>query len=64
MILYDRNLVIAIRAREVMGAEVDEERITWRNGCSIEGVWKVLMSTWRISIAQYQVSSCAHLYTP
>jgi hypothetical protein len=29
---YDRNLVIAMRAREVMGAEVDEERMTWRKG--------------------------------
>lgn len=33
--LYARNLVMAIRAREVIGAEVEEERITWRNGCKI-----------------------------
>jgi hypothetical protein len=32
MMLYDRNFVIAINARLVIGAEVDEERMTWRNG--------------------------------
>jgi hypothetical protein len=44
MTLYDRNFVIAMRASEVMGAEVDEERMTCRKGWSIEGVSKVLMS--------------------
>ena len=44
MMPYDRNFVIAMRASEVMGAEVDEERMTWRKGWSIEGVSKVLMS--------------------
>jgi hypothetical protein len=34
-----------MRASEVIGADVEEERITWRKGCSIEGVSKVLMST-------------------
>lgn len=45
MTLYERNLVIAMSASEVMGADVEEERMTWRNGWSIEGVSKVLMST-------------------
>jgi len=44
MILYERNFVIAIRESEVMGAEVDDERITCRNGLSMEGVSKVLIS--------------------
>jgi hypothetical protein len=35
---------MAMRASEVMGADVDEERMTWRNGWSIEGVSKVRMS--------------------
>lgn len=35
---------MAMRARDVIGAEVDEERITWRKGWSIDGVSKVLMS--------------------
>lgn len=42
--LYDRNLVRAIRAKDVMGAEVEEERMTRRNGCSNSGVSKVRMS--------------------
>ena len=41
---YDRNLVIAMRASEVMGAEVDEDRMTCRKGWSIEGVSKVRIS--------------------
>jgi hypothetical protein len=44
MTLYDRNLVMAMRASEVMGAEVEEERMTCRKGWSIAGVSKVLMS--------------------
>jgi hypothetical protein len=32
MILYARNFVIAMRASEVIGAEVDEERITCKKG--------------------------------
>lgn len=42
--LYDKNFVIAMSASDVIGAEVDEERMTWRNGCSIEGVSNFLMS--------------------
>jgi hypothetical protein len=44
MTLYERNLVIAMSASEVMGADVEEERMTCRKGWSIEGVSKVLMS--------------------
>lgn len=44
MTLYERNLVMAMRASDVMGAEVDEERMTCRKGWSIEGVSKVRMS--------------------
>ena len=44
MTLYERNLVMAMRASEVIGAEVDEERMTCRKGWSIDGVSKVLMS--------------------
>lgn len=32
MMWYERNFVMALRAREVMAAEVDEERMTCRNG--------------------------------
>lgn len=35
---------MAMSASEVMGADVDEERMTWRKGCSIEGVSKALIS--------------------
>jgi hypothetical protein len=44
MTLYDRNLVMAIRASEVIGADVEDDRITCRKGWSIEGVSNVLMS--------------------
>ena len=36
--------MIATRAREVIGAEVEEERMTWRKGWSKDGISKVLMS--------------------
>ena len=39
---------MAMRARDVIGAEVDDERMTWRKGCSIDGVSKVLMSVVRL----------------
>lgn len=29
---YEKNFEILIRAREVIGPEVEEERITWRKG--------------------------------
>lgn len=29
---------MAISAREVIGADVDEDFMTWRNGCSSAGV--------------------------
>ena len=35
---------MAMRASEVIGADVEEERMTWRKGCSIDGVSKVLIS--------------------
>jgi hypothetical protein len=44
MTRYERNLVMAMRASDVIGAEVDEERMTCRKGWSIEGVSKVRMS--------------------
>ena len=44
MIPYEKNLVIAMRAREVMGAEVDEERMTCRKGCNIEAASTVCIS--------------------
>lgn len=47
MTLYERNFVIAIRAREVMEAEVEELRMTCRKGCSRLGVSKVLISIQR-----------------
>lgn len=40
MMLYVRNFVIATKAREVMEAEVEEERMTCRKGCRSEGVSK------------------------
>jgi hypothetical protein len=39
---------MAMRARDVIGAEVDDERMTWRNGCSIDGVSKILTSVVRL----------------
>jgi hypothetical protein len=41
---YERNLVMAIRARDVIEAEVEDDLMTWRKGCSRAGVSKVLMS--------------------
>jgi hypothetical protein len=35
---------MAMRASEVIGAEVEDERMTWRNGWSIEGVSNCLIS--------------------
>jgi hypothetical protein len=32
MMPYERNLVMAMRASEVIGADVEEDRITWRKG--------------------------------
>lgn len=42
--LYAKNLVIATRASEVIGAEVDEERMTCKKGCSSDGISKLLIS--------------------
>jgi hypothetical protein len=36
--------VMATRAREVIGAEVADARITWRKGCNNEGVSNWWMS--------------------
>ena len=44
MILYEKNFVMATNAKEVMGAEVDEDRMTCRKGCNSEGVSKLPMS--------------------
>jgi hypothetical protein len=32
MMLYEKNLVMATKAREVIAAEVEEERTTCKNG--------------------------------
>jgi hypothetical protein len=54
--LYDSILVIAIKASEVMGAVVDEERMTCRKGWRIEGV-----STVRMSVGlKRQLYCCIH----
>jgi hypothetical protein len=45
MRLYEKNLVIATRAREVMGADVAEAWITCRKGCSKDGVSNLCIST-------------------
>lgn len=44
MRLYAKNFVMAMRARDVIGAEVDDERITWRNGCNNDGISKERIS--------------------
>lgn len=44
---------MAISAREVIEADVDELRMTWRKGCSRLGVSKVLISVQHIY--QYSV---------
>jgi hypothetical protein len=44
MTLYESILVMAIRAREVMGAVVEEERMTCRKGWRMDGVSTVRTS--------------------
>ena len=44
MILYEKNFVIAIRARVVIGPDVEEDLMTCRNGCSNEGVSNIRTS--------------------
>ena len=44
MRLYAKNFVIATIAREVMEAEVEDERITCRKGCSNAGMSKLRIS--------------------
>jgi hypothetical protein len=54
--LYESILVIAIKASEVIGAVVDEERMTCRKGWRIEGV-----STVRMSVgSRRQLDCCIH----
>ena len=64
MMPYDRNLVIAMRASEVMGAEVEEERMTCRKGWSMEGVSKVRMSGAALASPMYRPDCSIHLYSP
>jgi hypothetical protein len=45
--LYDRNLVTAMSASDVIDADVEDDRMTWRNGWSSAGVSNVLMSASR-----------------
>lgn len=44
MRLYAKNLVMATIASDVIGADVEDERMTCRNGCSKEGISKSLIS--------------------
>jgi len=44
MRLYEKNFVMATRAREVIGADVAEACITWRKGCNNEGVSNLWIS--------------------
>lgn len=64
MMPYDRNLVIAMRASEVIGAEVEEERMTCKKGWSMEGVSKVRMSGVALAWPMYRSDCNAHLYSP
>ena len=61
---YDRNLVIAMRASEVMGAEVDEDRMTCRKGWSIEGVSKVRISGVALAWLVFCPDCHLHLCSP
>ena len=49
MRLYAKNFVIATSAREVMGAEVEDDRITCRKGCRRDGISKLLISVDKFS---------------
>ena len=42
--LYAKNFVIATIASDVMGADVEDDRMTCRKGCSKDGISKLLMS--------------------
>ena len=64
MMLYDRNFVIAISARLVIGAEVDDERMTWRKGWSIEGVSNVLTSGRGSACFHEQLRPSTYLCSP
>ena len=44
MRLYAKNFVIATIAREVIEAEVEDERMTWRKGWSKDGMSKLRIS--------------------
>ena len=44
MRLYAKNFVMATIASEVIGADVEDDRMTCRNGCSREGISKLLIS--------------------
>jgi hypothetical protein len=44
MRLYEKKRVMELMARDVMGAEADEERMTCKNGCRSEGESNVLIS--------------------
>lgn len=52
--------MIATRASEVMGAEVEEERMTWRKGWSRDGISKFLISA-GFSLTLYVVNLYADL---
>ena len=44
MRLYAKNFVMATTASDVIGADVEDERMTCRNGCNREGISKLLIS--------------------
>jgi hypothetical protein len=51
-----------MRASDVMEAEVEDDRMTWRKGCSKAGVSNVVMSV----LSQHliaQMSSAVHTFT-
>lgn len=57
--LYERNFVIATRASEVIGPDIEEDRITCRNGCKREGVSKVVISANSVSNDQHSHSTAS-----
>ena len=42
--LYARNFVMAMSAKDVIGAEVDDDRMTCKKGCNSAVVSKALIS--------------------
>jgi hypothetical protein len=62
MRLYEKNFVMATRAREVMGAEVAEACMTCRNGCNKEGVSNLCISCRKSVICNNQGQRVSHTF--